>query len=134
MTSKGFPIPVPFGGGGNKDLIIVTKDRGLQYLNLIGKSRYSVPDGIDALMILTIAENDPGTQEMINRYSAFTIAQDGLGRSEHMMVSTGVLAPKSMPQGLGKSEDEDDNNKHRMPWNRNGHNKESNNEELGAHV
>jgi len=121
---------VPFGGGGNKELITVTKDRGKQFLNLIGKARYSVEDGIDTLIILTIAEDDQGTRDMIDTWSAITIAKDGLGRAEHIMLSTGVVAPKSMPTGVGEHPEPPAKPSRTMPWNRtNGHHQE---EEIGV--
>lgn len=88
---------MPFGGGGNRELITVTKDRDKRYLNTIGKSRYGIEDGTDLMIMLSIGEEDPGTITLVETLSAFTYAEDGLSRAEQIMIVTGVVAPGSLP-------------------------------------
>ncbi len=94
-----FPVAIPFGGGGNRELITVVKDKAKSYLNTIGKSRFSKQDGTDITILLDIADGDPGTINFIEALSAASFAEDGLSRGEQIMMYTGVIAPSSMPGG-----------------------------------
>ena len=104
MSNNGkFPIPVPFGmGGGDKELITVTKNKGRSFLNTFGKGRFSPQDATDIVIILAIATDedgkiDPGTVDMVESLFAGSYAENGLGRAEHLMMKTGIIAPGSLP-------------------------------------
>lgn len=99
------PIPVPFGGGSNRELILVTSKKDRAHLNTIGKSRLSKEDGTDIAILLTISGNgDEGTIEFIENICAGTFAEGGRSRSEQIMVATGVVAPSSLAKGEGYDE------------------------------
>lgn len=105
MESKKFPIAMPFGGGGNKDLIKVSKDRDRNYLNTIAISRFSIEDGTDISIILDIAGDDPKTISFIESLCAASFAEDGRSRGEQIMMMTGMIAPGSMPGRNGHDDD-----------------------------
>lgn len=97
-----FPIPVPFGSGGDKELITVTKTKGRGFLNTFGKSRFGPQDATDIVIILAIATDqsgavDQGTVDMVESLFAGSYAENGLGRAEHLMMKTGIIAPGSLP-------------------------------------
>lgn len=116
MSTDKFPIPTPIGRGGGKELIEAIKGKGdlVKVQNLIGKSRYSSADGIDALILLTIAEDDPGTRDLIDTYSSILIAQDGLGRVEHIMLNTGIVAEKPLPFGINDQQHREPEQENRL--------------------
>lgn len=113
-TKKSMPIPVPFGGGSNRELITVTGKKDRAHLNTIGKSRLSKEDGTDIAILLSIAgHNDEGTIAFIENICAGTFAEGGLSRSEQIMVATGVVAPSSLAKGQGY-EDQDKKRRQRL--------------------
>jgi len=103
MSGNGkFPIPVPFGTSGDKELITVTKKKGRDFLNTFGKGRFSPQDATDIVIILAIAtdengEIDQGTVDMVESLFAGSYAENGLGRAEHLMMKTGIIAPAALP-------------------------------------
>ena len=122
-----FPIAIPFGSGGNKELIQVVKDREKSYLNTIGKSRFTIEDGTDIAILLDIGAGDKGTIEFIESLCAASFAEDGRSRGEHIMITSGTISVPSMPganhdtkspQKIARKDKSRDN----------GHNSEYNNE------
>jgi len=96
--ANNFPISIPFGGGGNKDMITATRDKDRGYLNLITKGRHPQEQVAD----MAIAEGasldedgnpDPGTVSLFEMITAGDIGTDGRGRYEHIMYGTGVVVP-----------------------------------------
>jgi len=94
---KSFPFAMPFGGGSNTELIRVTKDKAKAYLNTMGKARFNIEDGTDLVILLTIGDGDEGTIAFAETLSAASYAEDGRGRGEHIMMTTGLVSPGSMP-------------------------------------
>jgi len=109
-------MATPFGGGGNKELITVTKDKDKRHLNTIGKSRLSEQDGTDIMILLSIAEGDPTVTLFVETLCSATFAKDGLSRAEQLMMMTGILATKSLPNA-SMDDERDERRGSKLPWN-----------------
>jgi len=116
MSGKGtFPIPVPFGTSGDKELITITKRKDRAVLNSIGKSRYGMQDGTDIIGFMSIGTFedgtiDQGTIDMVEGLNAASVSENGHGRNEYLMFKTGIIAPGSLP-----SYGQDQINGHKSP-------------------
>ena len=107
-SNSKFPIPVPFGGSGDKELITVTKKKNRGFLNTFGKGRFSPQDATDIVIILAIATDkngdiDQGTVDMVESLFAGSYAENGLGRAEHLMMKTGIIAPAALPGQIARA-------------------------------
>jgi len=102
--NKKFPFAIPFGSGGDKELIKVVSDKSKSHINTIGKSRFTIEDGTDLALLLDIGGNDPGTISFVELLCAVSFAEDGRGRGEHIMFHSGVISPPSMPGNNGHND------------------------------
>jgi len=125
MASRNnFPISIPFGGGGNKDMITATRDNNRSYLNLISKGRHPQEQVADMIIMegASLDEDgnpDPGTVYFFEMATAGDIGTDGRGRQEHIMFGTGVIVPSWGVSGQQVPELPKEQKRHNF-WERNG--------------
>jgi len=118
-----FPMAIPFGGSGDKEMITVTREKGKNHINTFGKARFNTPDSTDIVILLAIGTDkdghvDKGTVDIVESLSAASINENGYGRAEHLMMKSGIIAPGSLPR-YGRLNGHDDNGGSRLFRNHN---------------